>query len=246
MPLSAEDVGTFLLEVVKYGGGAVVIAYGIVKVFGEKWLDSRFATALQKMKYEQQKELERVKDDIQRTYNRISKVHDKEYEVLPKAWLLFHEAHGYVYNLMGFYRTVGFAAMNEDAVDAFLKTTKLDTHEYAEVKNANDREEYFRTAIQRHYHRDARQGCRVLRNYIIEHQIFMTPTIQHQFDDAATKLASALALWESAQRTTMPNDYEGQAIQILEDLRAVMPTMQAAIQTRLCFDQAGPIANDVS
>ena len=45
------------------------------------------------MKSEQQRELERLKH---RLSSRISKIHEKEFEVLPKAWLMLHELHGLV------------------------------------------------------------------------------------------------------------------------------------------------------
>src|SRR5437868_915408 len=94
MPLSGDDVLKFGIQVLSAGGTSAAIVYGLVKMYGQKWLDKHFASQLEELKHEHQKELENVKHTIQSTFSRIVKVHEREYEVLPKAWFLLHVSLG--------------------------------------------------------------------------------------------------------------------------------------------------------
>src|SRR5260370_41609174 len=94
MPWSGDDVLKFVLRVLSVCGTSAAILYGLVKVYGEKWLDKHFASQLEQLKHEHQQELENVKHTIQSTFSRILKVHERENEVLPKAWVMLHVAYG--------------------------------------------------------------------------------------------------------------------------------------------------------
>jgi hypothetical protein len=73
----------------------VAVAYKAFQKFGEKWLDARFAERLEKLKHEQTKEIEGTRRKVPWEFSRISKIHEKEFEVLPKAWLMLQEARGW-------------------------------------------------------------------------------------------------------------------------------------------------------
>src|SRR6266851_238223 len=83
---------------------ALAATAGLWKWFAEKWIEQRLAIGLEKFKAGQQKELEGFKSEQQKELerlrhllsSRISKIHEKEFEVLPKAWFKLHEAHGSV------------------------------------------------------------------------------------------------------------------------------------------------------
>ena len=77
-------------------GGGAVVAYGIFQWLGKAWLAQHFNKQLEQFKADQQKELERVRHEINALFSRISKIHEKEFEVLPKAWQLLHKANGAV------------------------------------------------------------------------------------------------------------------------------------------------------
>jgi len=94
---------------------ALVATAGLWKWLGQKWVEQRFGIHLERFKAEQQKELEALKAEQQkeletfkahhqtelerfrhRLSSRISKIHEKEFEVLPKAWLMLNDLHGTV------------------------------------------------------------------------------------------------------------------------------------------------------
>ena len=74
----------------------VAAAWAFLKWWGAKWIENRFSKNLEAFKGEQQKLLEVYKAEQQRELehlrhrlsSRISKIHEKEFEVLPKAWLM--------------------------------------------------------------------------------------------------------------------------------------------------------------
>ena len=91
--------GKFVLSVVVSGGGAAALILWACKNFGVKWLDAQFAKRLEAFKHEQAKEIEGMRRQVQWEFSRISKIHEREFEILPKAWLLLHEVHGHTAGL---------------------------------------------------------------------------------------------------------------------------------------------------
>src|SRR5579862_9407959 len=82
-----------------YGGGSAAVAYAIFRFLGRSWLDQHFKTSLEQLKHDQQKQIEFVRHGINSRFSRISRIHEKEFEVLPKAWQLLHYANGAVFEL---------------------------------------------------------------------------------------------------------------------------------------------------
>jgi hypothetical protein len=80
------------------GLAAVAIAvaaacFGLFRVFGEKWMAAKFDEKLAAYRHEQQKELEQLKFKINGLLDRATKLHQREFEVLPEAWAKLIEAH---------------------------------------------------------------------------------------------------------------------------------------------------------
>ena len=67
--MSLEEVGKVLFEILAVGGGASAIAYGFFKLLGEKWLEAKFSERLEKLKHEQERELEMHRLQINSLFN---------------------------------------------------------------------------------------------------------------------------------------------------------------------------------
>jgi hypothetical protein len=112
------------------GGGGVAIAYKAFRRFSERWLDAKFSERLEKLKHEQQKESESIRQQVQWHFSRVSKIHEKEFEVLPRAWLLLHEAHGRAGDLVGRLRYIpDFQNMPDPKMREFVAASKLSEHD---------------------------------------------------------------------------------------------------------------------
>ena len=143
-----RPVFTALGALVAAGGGGALIAWGIFRQLGGGWLDQRFKKQLETLKHEQQRELEHLRHAINSEFSRISKVHQKEFEVLPEAWRLLHVAHGRAPDLVGrlkFYPLI--EDMSEPQFDEFLETCSLSPVQKNELRNSPNRRTYYRDAI---------------------------------------------------------------------------------------------------
>jgi len=80
-----DKIIKFIIEVITVGGGATAIAYGAFTWFGKKWLEGEFAERLKAFKHQQNLQLEQYRYGIKALFSRITKIHEKEFEVLPTA-----------------------------------------------------------------------------------------------------------------------------------------------------------------
>jgi hypothetical protein len=174
------------------GGGGVAIAYKAFQRFGEKWLDARFRERLEKLKHEQQKEIENIRQQVQWHFSRVSKIHEKEFEVLPRAWFLLHEAHGWAGDLVSRLRQIpDFQNMSDPMLQEFVAASKLSEHDKQRVLSARrqDRHKYYSDAMSWIDLSAAEEAQRVLNNYLIENRIFMPAKLADAFRLVSMDLA---------------------------------------------------------
>ena len=55
-----EQILKLLGGIVIVGGGSGVVTYGLLKYFGKKWIDIKFAQQLEGFKHDQAKEIQRL------------------------------------------------------------------------------------------------------------------------------------------------------------------------------------------
>ena len=85
-------------QLITYGGGSVAIAYLFFKFLGQTWIEQKFAERLEFAKHELSKEIEKQKLQIDALLNRVNKLHEKEFEILPEIWGKLMIAHGEIYS----------------------------------------------------------------------------------------------------------------------------------------------------
>lgn len=68
------------------GGLAATIAYGAFQFLAKKWLDERFTERLETFKHAQNQEMERLRYRINALFDRTTKLHQHEFDVLPEVW----------------------------------------------------------------------------------------------------------------------------------------------------------------
>ena len=73
----------FIGKVIAYGGGAAAVAHALFTFLGKKWIEHKL-----------NKELEQVRYRINTLFSRVTKIHEKEFEVLPEAWYKMQDALG--------------------------------------------------------------------------------------------------------------------------------------------------------
>jgi len=118
-----------LSALIAAGGGGGFVIFLALKSFSGKWLDAKFSERLVKLKHEQSKEIEGLRQLVQWEFSRISKIHEKEFEVLPRAWRLLHEASGYAGHLttvLNYYPE--FEKLSEEVCEKVVAESRLPDH----------------------------------------------------------------------------------------------------------------------
>ncbi|MBD3349946.1 MAG: hypothetical protein GF364_00490 [Candidatus Lokiarchaeota archaeon] len=64
----------------------IITAILVFKYLASKWIESKFTKSLEDHKHKLENEREKLKFEINSLFNRVTKIHEKEIEVLPIAW----------------------------------------------------------------------------------------------------------------------------------------------------------------
>jgi len=144
-----REVQIFLTSVAKLiaaGGGGALVAYGLFQWLGRSWLDQHFRKQLEQLKHDQQKEIEQVRYQINSQFSRISKIHEKEFEILPEAWKLLQRAFGAVSRVASrFRRDPDLNGMGAPQFREFVASCPLPDFQKVELCDlkAPERNEYY-------------------------------------------------------------------------------------------------------
>lgn len=133
----------------------------------------------------------------------LSKIHEKEFEVLPKAWQLLHEAHGAAFQLTKAFREwPNLDAMPEEQRDAFLASTRLAEFQRNEINGCKDKLTRYQEIISWYELDDAKRAQIELNNYLAVNSIFMTDALRQQFREVNRLLLDVIIHEQTARRYT--------------------------------------------
>jgi hypothetical protein len=144
------DFATFGLSVVTAGGGAAVIAFGIFKGFGAKWMDARFAAQLEAQKQVHATETEHLRFRIAGLLDRVTKLNQREFEVLPDIWAKADEAHHHATAILSRWRSYpDFSRLGPAQFEGQLQVTSLEEWQREEMRGApvHERNSYYAEAM---------------------------------------------------------------------------------------------------
>ncbi len=143
-----DEILNFVGKLVVYGGGSIALAYAAFMFLGKKWIENQFSKSLQKYKHEQSKELEETKYTINSLFSRVTKIHEKEFEVLPNAWELLHNAIAELTKFTSILKQYpNLDVMTDVQLDAFLKDSFLYDYQKEELKRKNKKLEFKKIAF---------------------------------------------------------------------------------------------------
>lgn len=161
------DIATLL-------GTTAISATAAVAVFqflGKKWLENQFS-----------KKLEDHKAKINMLFSRVSKIHEKEFEVLPEAWRLLQLAYGKVGELASSLKSYpDLDHMKPEELDEFLQKSRLNESDKKELVSAQNKIMQYRKLIFRYDLANARSAVTEFHNYTILNKIFMTKDLFEAF-----------------------------------------------------------------
>jgi hypothetical protein len=221
------------------GGGSAVVAYAIFRWLGKSWLDQQFKKQLEQFKHDQRKELEQLRHDINALFSRISKIHEKEFEVLPRAWQLLHIAHGAVFHVVKALKQFpDFDRMSVPQFEEFVKACRLPDFQKNELRDANDRQKHYQEAIFWVELGEAKKAQTELNNYLALNSIFMTETLRQQFREINGALASVLISEEVGHGQGYNAELRKSISENLKNISDMFNKIESEVQKRLRYAEA--------
>lgn len=165
------SISSFLGQVIAYGGGGAAVAYLIFRFLGEKWIENKFSERFEEVRY---------KIDV--LFNRVTKIHEKEFEVLPEAWAKLQDALGLISKITNLFQQYpGLNRLSEEELIEFLTKTKLTESQKKKLFSESDKDKYYVDVIFWHNLHEAEQGLQEFHNYIIRNRIFLSPELLDRF-----------------------------------------------------------------
>lgn len=234
-----ETFFEFVGKIVLYWGGTVGIAYGLFVFLSKKWIENKFATKLEEYKSAQNKELEDFRYKINTLFNRVVKIHEKEYEVLPEAWAKIHDAKDYVSSLVHpFQQYTDFSRLKEAEIKSILKGYKWEDHQIDDLLNAHDKNKHFQEKIFRQRLGEARSKFSEFHKYIVRNRIFLSEELKEQFNKADDLMWKALVTREVGEEAKDYKMIHESYKELKENIDLIIVTIEKLVQERLRYDEA--------
>ena len=234
-----EEILKFIGSIVAYGGGGAAVAYGLFLFFGRKWIENKFSQKLEEYKNEQRKELESYKFKINSLFNRITRIHEKEIEVLPEAWSKLQDAKGIISWLVSPLQSYpDFNRMTQAEIRASLKDDLLEEFQIEELIKTEDKNRYYQEKIFWHRLSNAKKTFAEQHNYITKNRIFLSEDLKALFEEASDLLWEALIGKEIGESS---KDYKimHEAYKKLRDnIDDVLGRIEKQVQERLHYYKA--------
>lgn len=234
---------------------AAVVLASMLALFrwsGKKWVEQLLSRNLEKFKSEQQRELETYKGNQQKELERlrhllttrVGKIHEKEFEILPKAWLMLNDLHGAVMRAvdltMKYYP--GLNSYSEAKLTAFLDgagpSAMFADYQKRELREAEDKDAYYMDVLQKSYLTQADDKHRIFLNYLIEQRIFLTEELDTKLFDTQKALLSAITSYSVGTRAKNWELVNKGQQDMLDNMDGRVQEVRRAIQKRLHYEDA--------
>jgi hypothetical protein len=164
------------------GGGGAVATWLFLKLFAERWLNSKFERQLQSYKHAQEREIEELRFRINSLFDRKTKLHQREFEIVPEAWGRLVEAHAHVKAFTSYMQSYpDVNRMNPAQFEEFLKDSKLATWQQTELRASGDKNKYYQKARFHQRSSECRHHCHELHVYVKRNGIFLPKELKSAF-----------------------------------------------------------------
>jgi hypothetical protein len=175
---------SYIAPLLAAGGGGAVIAWLIIKSFGDKWLENKFSESLETFKHAKNEELEKLRFEIATLMDRTVKLHQREFDVLPEAWGLLADAFAILQPVaLGVGMAPDIRNMTTAQFEFFMANIPLEDFQKDELRNSPgpDQQTYYLNAIMRHDLDKAIDSCGAFHLYLKKNGIFILPSIKSKF-----------------------------------------------------------------
>lgn len=220
---------------------SIPITLVILRFFGKRWIESIFETQLQKLRHDHAKEIETYKSEISILFNRISKIHQKEFEVIPIAWEKFIDAISYAERVLHQLRThPDFNQMTSEELEEVL--SGLDFPETAKTKirqaGKDKNDVYYEISIRKDSHL-AKKHCSEFHSYINKNKIFLSEPLKEEFVKASDMIWDCILEREIGIEGKDFKMMSSASDRFFKEVKHIMNNIESLVQARLKYEKAG-------
>lgn len=235
------DILKFLGQVIAYSGGAVAIAYIVFIFLGKQVIENWFSKRMEAYRSAQAQELEEYKYKINALFNRVTKIHEKEFEVLPKAWEKLQDALGQVGHIASPLQSYpDFTFMSQTEFEEFLTHTKLKKHESEQLQSLDgvNRNKFYQERIFWHELYEAKSQVNNLRNFLLYNKIFLSKDLFDEFGKIDTMLFDMVLEIEGNHEEQVRKSVLPIWKKLNSDVQDIAKKIEALVQSRLHYSEA--------
>lgn len=188
-----DVVIVFLAKLLLAGGGIAVIVWGVLQAFGSKWLSAEFDKRLKALQHEHNKEIERLRSDLTRAFDRRSKLHQREFEVLPEVWAKTCDAYWQTRSLVSPIQShPDLNRMSAPQLESFIADCELLEWQKEELRQEKDKTRYYMEKSFWHRLQNTRALVTAASNSLGKLGIFINKDTRQRLDDLTSLLWSSL------------------------------------------------------
>jgi hypothetical protein len=211
-----------ILEIIGEVGGIGAFLYLTFQFFVKKSLETWFDKRLKKFEYK-----------LNSLFNRVTKIHEKEFEVLPQAWAKLN----ILLDLICKFSTETpyipeLNQKNPSELEKFLSEHDLAEDAKQRICSAVDKKnQYFYENSKK-----AADACLDFQDYIAKNAIFLTSDIKDKFKEAEFTIRTVWAIIKNSQgcQESITKAYDI----VTEKIPSIMKEIEKLVQKRLHFYEA--------
>ena len=191
--IAMDEILKFLLQMLAYGGGSAAVAYLLFQWLGKTWIENKFAQRLDQLRHQQSLELQRLRVEIDAMLSGALKLQEREFSVLPEAWIKLDEAHGLVSWLVSpAQQYADVNGMNSAQLEEFFVGANFTESQKQEVRNAQDKGRAYQDIAFLHRLHRVKTAFSDLQTYVARNGIFLPTDLEAKFSKIAELLWSAV------------------------------------------------------
>lgn len=229
----------YIGELVLYGGGSVAIAYGVFTLLGKKWIENKFSESLENHKHLLKQELEQTKYKINTLFNRVTKIHEKEFEVLPTSWTLLMEANSKLSKFTSALKEYpNLDKMNDEQLNKFLELSFLYDYQKDELKNSIKKVDYYSEKVFFHELQQAGKAIFNFHDYIQKNRLFLSSDLKNKFKEIDDVMWSAHTSMEIGVKEKQSKMQLEAWKKTKNDIEPIKNEIEELVQKRLKLDEA--------
>ena len=231
----------------------LLLLAGGIKLFAKKWMSKAIDLKFKKSESEYQMKLERehssFKADLEKDLrdfqfktdsklSRITKIQEKELDVLPEVWNLMLHAITYLDIYVGKGLTYGpnFSRLSQDGKLKILKSYSwLDEANISELLNSNDIDKSFQAKQTLHNRWRSECSFNDFHNFLNKNKIFIESSIYKMFDEVRNEIRSAHVSFEIGSEA---NDHLMIDKARRSDFKGNLEVLSTRIRSRLRLEEA--------